>query len=199
MKSMTLTVILALAVTLCFTLVWVLPAGAQELRKTPIWQIFKDSRAAISVKWQDADNPRFAVYDAGTPAVQSDDVVLDKETGLVWKKIPGTTLRDWFQATYDCIGETAGRRMGWRLPTVEELLSLRGGEGPALAEGHPFSIINAPGTQPSYWSSTTDITTPDAAYPICFPESAGCFYEAIKNNPSNYVWCVRGGQGYDAH
>jgi hypothetical protein len=34
----------------------------------------------------DATNPRFAVYDPGTPADETYDLVLDKETGLVWAR-----------------------------------------------------------------------------------------------------------------
>ena len=198
-KAMILTLSSVLAVTFFFTLVSVTPAEAEKETKTPIWQIFEEGKAK-SVKWVDADNPRFAVYDAGTPADESDDVVLDKETKLVWKKIAGTTLRNWYDATYDCIGEDAGGRMGWRLPTVEELLSLavRSFLGLSLPIGHPFIIIDDPGTQPSYWSSTTDINNPDAAYPVCFA-GLPCIYESLKINPYNYVWCVRGGHGYDAY
>ena len=142
---------------------------------------------------------RFAVYDAGTAADELDDVVLDKETGLVWKKIPGTTLKNWYNATYDCINEDAGGRMGWRQPTVEELLSLRDVKT-GLPNGHPFSILDKPGTQPSYWSSTTDILNSNAAYPVCFVDAeTGCFYEALKINAYNYVWFVRGGQRYDPY
>ena len=195
-KTMTFAGILAFVVTFCFMLASMPQAEAGEVTKTPIWQIFENGKAK-SVKWVDADNPRFSVYDAGTPADELDDVVFDKETGLVWKKIAGTTLMTWYAATYDCIGEDAGGRMGWRLPTVEELLSLR--DGTSLPDGHPFSIIDEPDTQPSYWSSTTDISNSDAAYPVCFPPTGGCSYEALKNNAYNYVWCVRGGNGHDAY
>lgn len=168
----------------------------------PNWQITK-AGTDKSVKWVDADNPRFATYDPGTPADESDDVVFDKETRLVWMKIPGITLKTWYSATYDCINVDAGDRMGWRLPTIEELQSLwdpiGDGSGLSLPSGHPFSIIDDPGTQPSYWTSTSDIQNPAvAAYPICV-STGGCLYEAIKTNAFNYTWCVRGGYGYDAY
>lgn len=50
----------------------------------PIWQITQDGNAPFSVNWVDhAPNPRFAIYDPGTPGDETDDLVLDKETGLV--------------------------------------------------------------------------------------------------------------------
>lgn len=186
---------------LCIALVLVAPAAASNLQSAPDWQITKPG-TDNSVKWTDADNPRFATYDAGTPANEADDVVFDKETRLVWMKIPGVDLKTWYDATYECINVTAGGRMGWRLPTIEELQSLWDpvGDGNlSLPNGHPFDIIDDPGTQPSYWTSTSDIQNPAvAAYPICF-STGGCLYEAIKSNASNYVWCVRGGYGYDAY
>jgi hypothetical protein len=188
-KTVLFSIILVSAVFFCFTLVSVQIAIAE-----PIWQIFKNGKDK-PVKWVDAENQRFAVYDNDTPTTESDDVVLDKETGLIWDKIPGTELKNWYDANYLCIGEDAGGRMGWRLPTVEELLSLRAGTG--LPNGHPFSIIDDSGAQPSYWSSTTDIQNANAAYPVCF--AAGCLYEALKANAYNYVWCVRGGYGYNSY
>jgi hypothetical protein len=198
-KKKTFGAILVLVLTFCLLLVYVSPADAGDGTKKPIWQIFKDGKAK-PVNWVNADNARFAVYDAGTTSDESDDVVLDKETNLVWKKIPGTTLKDWVDATYVCINEDAGGRMGWRQPTVEELMSLAvptGVDGLSLPDGHPFSLIDEDGTQPSYWSSTTAIDNPNAAYPVCFAE--GCLYNAIKSMAYNYVWCVRGGYGYDAY
>src|SRR5688572_17873050 len=62
--------------------------------------------------------------------------VLDHETGLVWEQDPGGQ-GDWVFAVDHCyrralglakskgkLGPAAGRRLGWRLPTVEELTSL---------------------------------------------------------------------------
>ena len=195
-------VTVALAETLCVALVSVAPVEASDLQSAAEWQITKPGTDK-SVKWTNADNPRFAIYDPGTPANEADDVVFDKETRLVWMKVPGVDLKTWYDATYECINVKAGGKMGWRLPTIEELQSLwdpvGDGDGLSLPNGHPFDIIDDPGTQPSYWTSTSDIQSPDvAAYPICV-STAGCFYEALKANPNNYAWCVRGGYGYDAY
>jgi hypothetical protein len=40
-----------------------------------------------SLKWVDhKPNPRFAIYDPGTPTDKGDDLVLDKEKGLIWTR-----------------------------------------------------------------------------------------------------------------
>ena len=80
--------------------------------------------------------------------------VLDRETGLVWEQSPDTGTRDWLVAHRFCIDRAVGNRnrKGWRLPTVQEIVSLvdptHNRPSPA---GHPFSNV-----QPDfYWSATT--------------------------------------------
>ena len=84
-----------------------------------------------------------------------DEAVLDRETQLVWERAPqdpSPGFRGTFaQAVADCYARIAGGRMGWRLPTVEELTSLLV-ETPtrnpqviraALPHGHPFIGIRS--------------------------------------------------------
>jgi hypothetical protein len=91
-----------------------------------------------------------------------DQAVLDQETGLVWQREPadqpGSSFyrTNFFGAIRHCYRVLTGGRMGWRLPTAEELTSLlvatptsnpaimRG----ALPSGHPFINIGAE----RYWS-----------------------------------------------
>ena len=169
-KTRKITIILTLAVAFCFVLVSLVKADPNDpvtkgwanrnlvnknrAAKIPIWQITREGTSK-SVDWVDhTSNPRFAIYDHGTPEDNSDDLVLDKETGLIWARnayLTGTTLT-WGDALNYCRGLTLGDRMGWRLPTVEELSSLvdPSRTAPALPTGHPFINVMY-----HYWSSST--------------------------------------------
>ena len=118
--------------------------------------------------------------------------VLDKETGLVWEKSPDTTKRTWLTANFYAYDITVGGRDGWRLPTVEELKSLvdRTQSNPALPSGHPFTNVQSG----FYWSSTTSVDLTSDAFAVNF--SSGDMGNGGKSG-SLYVWCVRGGHGYD--
>jgi hypothetical protein len=117
--------------------------------------------------------------------------VLDKETGLVWEKSPDTTTRTWANAISYAYNKNVGGRKGWRLPTVEELASLVDltQSNPAIPSGHPFTNVQLSG----YWSATTVAGT---AWDVYFHN--GNVSYSIEPVPL-YVWCVRGGHGYDAH
>jgi len=136
--------------------------------------------------------------------VMDNEAVLDNETGLVWERAPSSSVWTWPNAMAVCIGREIGSRYGWRLPTAEELMSL--GYGPietlpALPPGNPFS--NVPTTVEYYWSATTASDDSNWALavnfgsnlsPPYFPEVMG-----FQKTGEHGVWCVRGGQGYDAY
>ncbi len=59
------------------------PSYGEKLDTRPTWEITV-SGSDQAVAWVDHQpNPRFAIWDMGTPSDLRDDVVLDKETGLV--------------------------------------------------------------------------------------------------------------------
>ncbi len=123
------------------------------------------------------------------------DAVLDRETGLVWERSPDTTTRDWFGAQWSCNIKTVGGRLGWRLPTLQELASLIDPtRNPALPLNHPFQNVQSS----FYWSATSN-TDPTADGSLAW----GVFFVGYEVNTSDkanaafYVWCVRGGQGVD--
>jgi len=129
--------------------------------------------------------------------VMGSAAVLDKETGLVWEQSPSAEA-DWVGAQLHCNNSAVGNRKGWRLPTIQELASLVDPTqfDPALPGGHPFSNVRA---SHAYWSATTSALNSSTAWFMNFQTgsvsiaSAGVF---TSDKPStNFVWCVRGGQG----
>lgn len=122
--------------------------------------------------------------------------VLDQETGLVWEQMPTSIFLQnylWEDAQTHCNQLTTGNRMGWRLPTIQELASLVDPSValPALPIGHPFSNVQSA----AYWSATTDATNALNAWALGF--ASGGVAPLTKASTFNYVWCVRGGKGVD--
>jgi hypothetical protein len=118
--------------------------------------------------------------------------VLDRETGLVWEKVPSTSRFNWFEASFLCMNLNTGGRTGWRLPALQELMSLvdRSQLNPSLPSGHPFTV------QPSfYWSATTNATNTAVAKSVGFGDGG---LGSLGKSGSDLAWCVRGGPGVDA-
>lgn len=141
--------------------------------------------------WDDQINSpvRFQVLDDFAGAA-----VLDRETGLVWEQSPDTTTRTWLDAQRSCNTRTVGVRLGWRLPTIQELASLldpNNPEGnPDLPPGHPFSNVQSS----FYWSATTGACNTGCAWDVFLDLGA---VNVVDKTFSSHVWCVRGGQGVD--
>jgi len=128
--------------------------------------------------------------------------VLDKETGLVWERSPDNAYRIWIDAINQCYSKQVGGRLGWRLPTVEELASLVDltQSNPALPSGHPFDTdCTSGGCVQSYiyWSATTLAGAPSGVWGVNMDSGYVGYYD--KTGYGVFVWCVRGGQGYDAY
>jgi hypothetical protein len=119
--------------------------------------------------------------------VMNDQAVLDKETGVVWERSQYMTFMDWEDASYHCHSREAGGRLGWRLPSIEELTSLvdKSNTNPALPTGHPFENMLAN----QYWSGTTYATNSELARSVHF--SVGTVGTSDKLS-TFYVRCVRG-------
>jgi len=192
---------LSLTIVFCFGLTLLEQAGAKDKVKEkdaiPIWQIMQDGTDS-AVNWVNADNPRFAIYDPGTPGDETDDIVHDKETDLVWERSPRTTTHSsWSAACHYCYIKEMANRKGWRPPTIAELASLVDNDdyNPPLPPGHPF--INV--LPYYYWSSTTFTSDAGKAWAVVF--STGYLHQFVKEGGTfeRYVWCVRGGQGHDGY
>ena len=160
----------------------------------PIWKITKDG-SAKSVKWFDHEpNRRFAIYNPGTLADEKDDVVLDKETRLVWERAPNSEAKPWDGAIVYSYAKAVARRKGWRLPAIEELLSLVDPtqSNPTLPVGHPFIGVQL---DDFYWSSTLGMSSlPSFAWGYNFGNADT---SNVMKSTNRYVWLVRGGYGHD--
>jgi hypothetical protein len=91
--------------------------------------------------------------------VQNGDVVIDQETKLVWQSSPSTSERNWQDAKEYCNNLSYGSRSDWRLPNIDELMSLTDKD-----KNNPSIATNKINIKSSwYWtSSTTKWETSDA-------------------------------------
>jgi len=130
--------------------------------------------------------------------------VLDKETGLVWEPAPSGEIGDWYHAVAYCYRKSDVGRMGWRLPTIEELTSLLDpskGNELALPDNHPFENVQ----ETTYWSATTYATSASQgknAWKVFLgrsspPDPAKSEVRTGAKFENSGFWCVRGGHGFD--
>jgi uncharacterized protein DUF1566 len=166
----------AIVLTMLGTAALPRPAGAQTVAvggyyATPSWDqtLPAASRFIVLSNW-------------------NNEAVLDRETGLVWERSPNTAA-PWANASGGCVGITVGGRRGWRLPTIQELMTLT---SPAvLPAGHPFETIAG-----EYWSATGDVLSPGVAHRgVDF--TTGVPFASLDSQIKQR-WCVRGGSGTDA-
>jgi hypothetical protein len=136
----------------------------------------------------DLPSDRFAVLsDFGGAAV------LDRKTGLVWERTPSSNGMDWEHTCEHCSASIISNRLGWRLPTIQELESLldptmKDGVHPAIPPDHPFNNV-----QPYwYWSATTSPADENQALTVDFGDADADVVP--KTNQAN-AWCVRDGGG----
>ena len=93
--------------------------------------------------------------------VMGGEAVQDNQTGLIWARnadIPENML-PWKEAMDFCQNLEIANRKGWRLPTIEEFISIldTSQSDPALPDGHPFKNvqpIERGGLGKSRWTST---------------------------------------------
>jgi Protein of unknown function (DUF1566) len=96
---------------------------------------------------------------------QSDDVVVDRITGLMWQRILSGKFLTLADAERDCDRLTLGGHDDWRLPSRIELVSLLD-----TARIQPSIDIDAfPGTPNDwFWTSSPDAADPTSAWYVYF-------------------------------
>ncbi len=120
------------------------------------------------------------------------EAVLDTETQLIWERSPSATETVWANASLRCALTSTGGRLGWRLPSFFELMTLVEPSPPATASkpslpaSHPFRGVRAG----IYWTTNSQDTEPTNAYAIDFLRGD---LTAQRKNLAHAYWCVRGG------
>lgn len=145
-------------------------------------------------------------WDQQIPAAQrfivlsnwNNEAVLDRETGLVWERSPISATRiGWFDAIAECESLAVASRLGWRLPSVQELTSLIDPtqSNPTLPAGSPFQgISSAFGSL--FWTAATAETDASAAKAVNFSNGSITQQPKVPIVPlvqGARFWCVRGG------
>jgi hypothetical protein len=125
----------------------------------------------------------------------NDEAVLDLETGLVWARSPRET-KIYRANEEECMA--IGGRLGWRLPSVEEILTLidpsKPFGQPRLPSSHPFVLTGS--GEYKFWTSTPVFGTSDYFIVIRIDQTNG---NMDLNTPEGDLaaggWCVRGPTG----
>ena len=117
-------------------------------------------------KWYNHNNKtkRFKVINDGTE-------VIDKETGLVWEREPGTGERGFDKSKTYCFEREVDGRKVMRAPTVTELASLidKDESDPALPPGIPIDLgdITCSGCS-RFWTTTPEAGEVDKGLTVIF-------------------------------
>jgi len=172
----------AAALMLCATFASAQTTAVGPYYATPSW----DQTVACTTT---ATCPRFVVL-----SNFNTDAVLDRETGLVWERVPDPARRaNLVNAFGLCLNVASGGRGGWRLPTAPEISSLlessTGGFASGhLPPGHPFTV----GGFSTFWTSTIPLMGTGTAGEIItfFTNGDGIVNPEGKDFQDRY-WCVR--------
>nr|WP_252737897.1 DUF1566 domain-containing protein [Marinobacter salexigens] len=133
-------------------------------------------------------------YVQGLQRDAAQQVVVDKDNGLMWQDAPENALtkRDWAASIHHCEATTFAGFDDWRMPNINELLYVL----PNNVFQHQSELVFPPGThwtyqasfrQP-YWSSTTNYQEDTQAWAI---ESLSFNSERFSKSDQYYVRCVR--------
>ncbi len=160
------------------------PAILRKTGQTTSYESGDDGDYESGVDWP---VPRFT---EGTGSASN--CVTDHLTGLMWLKNPDSTVRDWTTAIAYCEAldgnDGRGGYTDWRLPNVNELLSLVDygqSSNPVIPSGSPFINVKSY----YYWTSTVRAASTDAAWNVHFMDGS---MRPFGSQTQEYnVWPVR--------
>ena len=116
-------------------------------------------------------------------------IVTDNETDLQWQDNESAT-RTWKNAIKYCEDLTLGNYDDWRLPNINELLSIVDDTKVNPSISSAFESF----TSSNYWSSTTAIGTHYKAWVVYFGGQSYSWNDSDNKRGGNRVQCVRTGR-----
>ncbi len=117
----------------------------------------------------------------------ANEAAIDRETGLLWE-LTASPGANWRAAHRHCSISNTGGRMGWRLPALDELLTIVDPDrSPATPEGAPFSPLLT-----ELWTANEDLDDPTTAVSV---DLNAFLLRTRSKNLARSVLCVRGGRG----
>ena len=129
------------------------------------------------------------------------DIVTDNITTLQWQdnNEANTTKESWINAIDYCENLSLAGLDDWRMPNINELLSIadKSQHGPAMS--NVFVYVAHAGHTILYWSSTTSLDNAyykeDRAYTVNFYHGDEYDHDNKADKTElNFIRCVRGGQ-----
>jgi hypothetical protein len=120
-------------------------------------------------------------------SLMANDVVVDDETGLIWQDSASIVKKDWSGAKSYCKDLSLGGYSNWRLPHIDELISIVDTSRKSPAIKKIFKNTKSD----YYWSSTEYKGDSSKAWDLIF-YNGGDLYNDKSND--YYVRCVVGRQ-----
>jgi hypothetical protein len=169
------------------------PVAAFRLPATGLVQCYDDTGVIDCPAQGEAYSGQDGNYRKGAALnyVADDEVVSDTATGFVWQKIPRTEAATWQEAVDYCNGLVLAGTSGWRLPSMQELMSLiLWGQSASPHISPAFSDGNG-----QYWSDTVwsaDSRADDATAVAWYLNYSMAMAYTTGKTSSRHVRCVRG-------
>jgi len=121
-----------------------------------------------------------------------DGSIVDNTTGLLWQKKPDENFKNFSASELYCADLSLGRNSDWRVPTLNELLSLSDDSLNQPSENDGF----APGinqTTIGYWSSTPNVGEAACVWYLAQQQWFHTYYYNVASN-GPAIRCVQGSE-----
>ena len=121
----------------------------------------------------------------------NNETVTDHKTGLIWQRAGDGNIRNWADANQYCVDLVLGGKADWRLPGIDELVTIIDFSRYYPAIDPVFSCFSCDYMWYPCWSSSTPVDYPVYAWFVFFFNGYVGAYDKSTNNL--YARCVRVG------